>query len=435
MPRVEPFAGLRYAAPSAELERLISPPYDVIDPDEQARLQATSPHHAVHLELPSDAPGQPGSRYRLAAERLADWRRTAVLRADPRPAYYLSETHFGHAGATFVRRDLLASVAVEPWSAGSVLPHEHTLSGPKQDRLELLRNTHLNASPIWLLHRQPLPALEQTWDAAAATRPTLDFTWRAERHRIWLIDAPPSVEAVRAAFADAGPLYIADGHHRYETSLAFCAEAGSSVPGADGILAAITWAADPGLLVLPTHRLLHRLEGAPRLEDVETRWSDVFSIQRYPVREDVPAEQIDVLMRHLADAGRLGHAFGVFGLEHRDLFSLLALRGGTPPPDALPAERSTAWKSLDVSLLHTLLIDRLIAEAGAEREQVLSYTRDPYAAFEAVQDGNAAAAFLLNPTPVTSVLDVADAHDRMPQKSTYFYPKPPAGLVMRDLER
>jgi uncharacterized protein (DUF1015 family) len=434
MARVLPFAGLRYAAPAAELDRLISPPYDVIGPEEQATLRALSPYNAIHVELPVDAPTQPGSRYRGAAELLAEWRRDGVLRSDPRPAYYLSETEFAYAGETHRRRDLLAALGVEPWSNGAVLPHEHTMSGPNVDRLELLRATHLNPSPIWVLHRDRMDALEQAWEAAASRPPDVEFTWRDERHRLWVVDDEATVTAIREAFASGGPLYIADGHHRYETSLAFKSDAGAGVPGAGATLAAVTWAEDPGLLALPTHRLLHGLDSSLTLEEGEARWSEAFHAEYYPMWEGAPVEQIEALIQQLASSGRAAPTIGLYGLGHLDLFGMLELRGRKPPAGALPAERSDAWKSLDVSLLHTLLIDPLVAETGRPREEVLSYLRDPYEAVRAVREAQASAAFFLNPTPVSGVLAVADAHDRMPEKSTYFHPKPPAGLVLRDLD-
>jgi uncharacterized protein (DUF1015 family) len=434
MPPVLPFAGLRYAAPAAALEQLVCPPYDVIAPDEYAQLKALSPHNAVHLELPSDEPGQPGSRYRAAAARLAEWRRQGVLCTESRGAYYLSETEYSYAGSTLRRRDLLAAVAVEPWSARVVLPHEHTMPGPKADRLELLRATHLNSSPIWLLYRDHLNALDEAWARTPEAEPTVDFSWRGERHRLWIVDDPSVVLAIEVAFAAAGSLYIADGHHRYETSLAFNTEAGSSVPGAGATLASVTWADDPGLLVLPTHRLLTGLDPSLTLEEAETRWSDVFHVEYYPVWDDAPAEQIDALVQQLASSGRAGPSFGVYGLGHPDLFGLLELRGRKVPEGALPAERSAAWKSLDVSLLHALLVDPLVAETGRPREEVLRYTRSPHEAVAEVRAGRASVAFFLNPTPVKSVLAVADSGDLMPEKSTYFHPKPPAGAVMRDLD-
>jgi uncharacterized protein (DUF1015 family) len=435
VPRVLPFTGLRYAAPPDELELLVSPPYDVISPSEQAQLQALSPHNASYVELPADAPGQPGNRYHLAAERLAAWRREGVLKADPRPAFYLAETQFSHAGQTLQRRDLLAALGVEPWSSGAVLPHEHTMAGPKADRLELLRATHLNASPIWILHRDRIAALDRAWAAAESSPPTVEFTWRSERHRLWVVDEPSTIAGIRDAFETGGPLYIADGHHRYETSLAFRAEAGASVPGADATLAAVTWAEDAGLLALPTHRLLRDLDPSLTLEETETRWAELFHSEYYPVWEDAPAEQIDALMHQLASSGRVAPSFGLYGLGDRDLFGVLEVRGRKVPDGILPPERSDAWKSLDVSLLHALLVDPLVEETGRPRAEVLSYTRDPHEAVAAIRAGRASAAFFLNPTPVSGVLAVADTDDRMPEKSTYFHPKPPAGLVMRDLDR
>jgi uncharacterized protein (DUF1015 family) len=296
-----------------------------------------------------------------------------------------------------------------------------------------MRATHINASPIWVLHRERPSALEAAWATAEARPPDVEFTWRGERHRLWIVDDDVTVAAIQAAFGDGGPLYIADGHHRYETSLAFKAEADGRLPGAGATLATVTWADDPGLLVLPTHRLLSGIDPSLTLEEAETRWSDAFHVEYYPVWEDAPAEQIDALTEQLATRGRAAPSFGVYGLGHLDLFGIFELRGRKAPAGALPAERSEAWKSLDVSLLHTLLVDPLVVESGKPREAVLGYTRDAHEAFAAVRQGRASAAFFLNPTPVSSVLAVADAQDRMPEKSTYFHPKPPAGLVMRDL--
>jgi len=434
MPPVLPFAGLRYAAPAAQLPRLVCPPYDVIGPDEQHALLEASEHNAVRLELPPDEAGRTGSRYERAKAYLAEWRSQGVLRRDAAPTYYLSETTFSFANATYRRRDVLAAVAVEPWSARVALPHEHTMAAPKADRLELMTATHLNASPIWLLAREQPAALIRAWDQAAQTAPTLEFTWRDEQHRVWLIDDQQVVRAIEESFRQSPPLYIADGHHRYETSLAFKTGNGASLPGAGAILATITWAEEDGLLVLPTHRLLGGIDPDLTLEEAETRWGEVFHVEYYPVWEDAPAEQIEAFIQQLASSGRAGPSFGIFGLGQPDLFGILELRGRKPPPNALPTDRSEAWKSLDVSLLHSLLIDPLIADTGRSREEVLRYTRDPHEGVKAVREGSASVAFFLNPTPVQSVLAVADAGDLMPEKSTYFYPKPPAGLVMRELD-
>lgn len=434
MPPVLPFAGLRYTAPAAELTKLVCPPFDVISPDEQHALLEASEHNAVRLELPPDDPGQSDSRYERAAASLANWRNENVLRRDVQPTYYLSETQFTFANATQRRRDVLAAVAVEPWSARVALPHEHTMAGPKADRLELLKATHLNASPIWLLARQQPAELVRAWDVAETGAPTIEFTWRDERHRVWALEDRDAIRAIEQEFAAGPPLYIADGHHRYETSLAFKTGVGADLRGSGAILATVTWAEDEGLLVLPTHRLLSGIDPGLTLEEAETRWGEAFHVEYYPVWEDAPAEQIDALVQQLASSGRAGPSFGVFGLGQTDLFGILELRGRKPPANALPADRSDAWKSLDVSLLHALLIDPLIAESGQKRDDVLRFTRDPVEAVDEVRGGRASVAFFLNPTPVQRVLAVADAGDLMPEKSTYFHPKPPAGLVMRELE-
>ncbi len=308
------------------------------------------------------------------------------------------------------------------------------MAGPKKDRLELVRSTHLHASPIWLMYRDQMPSLLQAWQEAEQREPDARFTWRDEEHALWLVQDSAAIETIQREFEQGKPLYIADGHHRYETALAFRAEAHATMPGASGILGVLTWAQDPGLLVLPTHRLLKGLPADLSMEEAETRWSDVFHTEYFPVWDNPPPEQVDALMQQLASSGRSSSTFGLLGLGQLDLFGLLELRNRKAPDDRLPPERSEAWKSLDVSLLHTLLVDPLVKEADKPRSEVLSFTRDPHEAFEAVRSKQADAAFFLNATPVEGVLNVSDAGDRMPEKSTYFYPKPPAGVVMRSLD-
>jgi uncharacterized protein (DUF1015 family) len=439
MSRVFAFRGVRYAPAAApDLAALLCPPYDVISPEEQRQLEARSPLNAVHLELPEDAPGQPGSRYAQAAERWRAWQRDGILRRDSSPSFTLHATDFLHAGQAHTRRDLLAAVPVEPWASGSpgaIRPHEQTMASPKADRLALLEATHANLSPLWLLHREPASALEAAWAAAEARPPAAEFGLGDERHRLWLVDEPETVAAIEASFAaEVTSLYVADGHHRYETALAFRAQAGENCPGAGRVLAVLTRATDPGLVVLPTHRLLRHLDPSVTPEELETRWSDVFHYEYYPVWDEAPPDQIDALLRQLASQGRAAPTFGVLGPGAADLFGLLELRGRKPPPGALPPGHSEAWQNLDVVLLQALVIDPLVAETGRPREEVLSYTRDPYAAFAAVRGRQADMALFVNPTPVDQVLAVADAGDRLPEKSTYFYPKPPTGLVMRDLD-
>src|SRR5262249_8576332 len=158
--------------------------------------------------------------------------------------------------------------------------------------------------------RDSLPILEAAWTAAEARPPMADFSWRDERHRLWVVDDPATISEIGKAFESGPPLYIADGHHRYETGLAFKQEAGASLPGADAIMASLTWASDPGMLVLATHRLLHGLDPSLTLEEAETRWADVFHVEYYPVWDGAPAEQVDALMQQLASSGRSAPSIG-----------------------------------------------------------------------------------------------------------------------------
>jgi len=437
MSRIFSFAGLRYSAAVApDLSLAVCPPYDVIAPIEAARLRALAPYNAVHIELPSDGPGEPGSRYRLAAERLRSWLAEGVLRPDDAPTFTLHETRFAFGGQALRRRDVIAAVPVEPWASGTVLPHEQTFSGPKADRLALLRATHANVSPIWLLHREPVAALDRAWAAADGAVPTAEFQLPdGELHRVWVVQSPPVVAGLTHGFArGVGRLYVADGHHRYETALAYRAEAGTEYPGAAATLAVLTGAEDPGLRALPTHRLLRHLPASLTLAAVTERLTQFFHVEPLPPAKGTDGAAVEALMARLAAAARTAPTFGLFGLDDTGAFTSTMLTRCQQPPDAaLPRDRSDAWRSLDVAVLHALVVDPLVAAAGRPAEAMIGYTRDAHQALAEVRSGRARLALLLNPTPVQHVLAVADAGDRMPEKSTYFYPKPPTGLVARSL--
>lgn len=431
MPQILPFPALRYDPHRLpDVAQVLCPPYDVINPAEKQAYQAQSSYNAVYIELPDDRPGEPGSRYANAAEILTSWRAQGVLQQDA-PSYYLHATRFSFEGRSHTRCDLIAALGVEPWATGAVLPHEATHAGPKADRLALLRAAHANLSPIWVLHRQPIVSLAAAWEAAQKTAPVLDVTFEGEEHRLWRVDDPAQVGAIHRELASSGPLYIADGHHRYETALNFAQEAGDQIPAAKATLAVVTWADDPGLLVLPTHRLLH---GQPRsLAEVEQTGKGVLASEHVSLSSSAD-EAAGTLLAQVLGRGANQAAFGVAAAGSPETGALLTLESPDAAVSKLPADRSDAWRKLDVSLLHAVLLERFIAETGLPREEALSYTRDAAEAMAAVRSGDAAAAFLLNATRVQQVLDVADAHDRMPEKSTFFHPKPPTGLVLRVVE-
>ncbi|MBI2755094.1 MAG: DUF1015 domain-containing protein [Chloroflexi bacterium] len=432
MPAVRPFQAVRYdPSVAGPVDAVLCPPYDVITPTQRLEYQARSPYNAVRLELPEGPPDGDDSRYVTAAATFRAWIEEGVLRRDDAPAYYLHETTFTTPTGSQQRRDVLAAVDVEPWSSGNVVPHEHTMAGPKADRLALLRATHANLSPVWLLHREPVQAVERAWDAALQTPPALEATYESERHRLWIVDDGALVALIEAGFASGGPLYIADGHHRFETALGFRAEAESTLPGARGALAVITWADDPGLVVLPTHRVLANLPAEVRLEGLRAAWSATFEVHEIDSTGD-PARDADRAVASL-EAHADETAFIVVG-PHTPELTLLRAADPAKVLAALPADRSAAWRALDLALLHAAVVDPLVARAGRDKAEALAYLRDPREAVERVYDGSAAAAFITHPTRVRQVLEVADAGDRMPEKSTYFFPKPPTGLLVRPLD-
>jgi len=435
VPDLRPFRALRYDREVAgDPALLVAPPYDVIGPALHERLLARHPRNSVRLDLPAVVTGEdPDDRYRRVARTLADWRSDGTLRRDPKPSVYVYEQSYRVPGTSLERtqRGFFARLRIEPFGPGSsVLPHERTLSGPKEDRYRLLRATGLNTSPVVGLYEDPARAAAAALAQTAANPPAVDVVDDdGVRHRLWVVTAEPGgpAEAMLAA-ASAGPVVIADGHHRYETAIRYRDErrvhSSETDPAFDFLLMLFLDAAD-NLTVLPTHRLLHGLgeaglarlaAGLPRLFEVE-------------------ASSTDALVERFGAAGGLAGGEGRFGLVTREGAWLLTARRSAFAP--LQTSGSAAVRALDVSLLgaalDTLLSIDAAAIAGGER---VTYTKAAAEAVAAVADadGGGDAAFLLEPTPVASILAVARDGDVMPQKSTYFYPKALTGLLLNPHE-
>ena len=409
---VVPFRGERYRA-AERLSALIAPPYDVIPPPERARLAALDEHNIVHVLLPEAPSGWPGAdRYAWAAERLAAWRQDGVLARDPEPAAYVMAQDFAlPTGERRTRLGVFGALAAEGYESRRVRPHEKTHAGPKADRLALLRATATNVESIFLIAPDPGGALEATLGAVAARKPDATAQLDGVGIRLWVVtdaDAPRLLAPVSRL-----PVYIADGHHRYETASAHAREH----PAADRVLAFIASARDPGLVVLPTHRLIF---GAGRDPDqLLDFWRRFFDVGRLAPCAD--------RMERLAQLGASGTACLVALPGGRDLS--LVLRKDAPLDDVPGLSKSQALRSLDIAVVEELVVKELLRLDTST--PTLTYTADARAAFEAVRRGAAASAVLLNGTKVPQVFAVADAGEFMPPKSTYFVPKVPSGLVLR----
>ena len=410
-PLVTPFAGERYAD-TAALSRLIAPPYDVISQEARRRYAAAHPHNIVHLILP-EAAGDV-NRYRAAAEHLAAWREEGVLRPDPAPSVYVvAQTFTTPAGARHTRIGMFAAAAAEPYETRRIRPHEKTHRGPKVDRLELLRATRTSLESIFLLAPDSDGALAAGLRAVEGGPRPPDAAAELDgvQIRLWVV---PGAEGERLAGLAGPPLYIADGHHRFETAVAYAQENRA----ARRLLAFVVSARDPGLVVLPTHRVIYAGDrDVPALESV---WQRYFEVRPVPP----PSDRV----RLLAEAGRDRTAC-IVATEggQRDLLLTLRDEAGLDAVEALG--RTDAVRRLDVAIVERLVVAEILA--AGKSTPTLTYTPDPSPALQVAHMGKAVAAVLLNPTRVEQVFAVADAGDVMPPKSTYFIPKVPSGLVLR----
>jgi uncharacterized protein (DUF1015 family) len=409
-----PFRAARYDASTVDLAAVLAPPYDVIDDAERDALEARDPHNVVRLTLPRDGDGGggPGSGYASAARRMSDWRHSGVLRTDDRPALYVYEEQSdGH-----VQRGLVGALGLTPAEDRIVLPHENTMAGPVADRLALMAAVEADLEPIFLVYDGGGAATRLVADAGRA-EPDIDVTTSdGIRHRLWVITDAAALADV-AADLHGRRAVIADGHHRYATFLRYQADrhAAGDGPGAYDLgLAVLVDGSAFGPQVHAIHRVV---PGLPA--DVAVR----AAAGSFDVRElsGSVADALDAL----AKAGVDGTAYVVTDGTRSWLLT---------NPDAeqlarsLPADRSAAWRMLDVTVAHLFLIREVW---GLEdREGIVDYRHDVPAAVEAARTSGGCA-LLLNPTPVADVAAVAAAGDRMPRKSTLFVPKPATGLLLR----
>ena len=409
---VAPFRGERYAA-ADRLSRLIAPPYDVIPRDARGRLAAADEHNIVHVMLPEAPPDWAGGdKYAWAAAQLAEWRRAGVLVRDPEAAVYVMAQDFAlPSGERRTRVGMFAGLAAEGYESRRVRPHEKTHAGPKADRLALLRATQTSLESIFLLAPDPDGVLVAALREVATGPPIAAADLDGVGIRLWVVTGG----ALSRFPLPPSPLYIADGHHRYETASAYAKEN----PAAGQMLAFIVSAGDPGLSVLPTHRVIFGAAREPaKLLPVWERW---FEVERLAAGTDRVA--------WLTRAGADRTACVVAWSGGPDLG--LTLRPNASLGEAVDIGKTPAVRELDAARIEALVVKEIVRVGTTT--VTIDYTPDVGAAFAKVRPGGASVAVLLNPTRVEQVFAVADAGDAMPPKSTYFVPKVPSGVVLRPL--
>jgi uncharacterized protein (DUF1015 family) len=424
MAEIQPLRALHYdQSVVGLLADVVAPPYDVIDTEQRAALLARSSYNVVAVDLPhGDVERDPGAQdpYLTAGELFEGWQLEGALTRDREPAVWAhTQDYTGPDGQARTRRGFFCRVRIEEYGAGRVRPHERTHPGPKEDRLRLTRATRANVSPIFSLYSDPsnaawdalAPATEQTpWGEVTDTDATV--------HRLWRVSDPRAIAAVQAATHDA-ELLIADGHHRYETMQAYARELGGEGEHRY-ILMCLVALEDPGLTVFPTHRLLRGLDGARRAALVEALRRD-FEISEAPLEQLAPS------------AGG-----GPLQLGYIDAQSQRPLRltlKDQAIADAALSGSSEAYRHLDTGVLETLLLKGALGMSDDDISHFngLFYARDTAEAVAMVSSGAYDAAFLMRPTPIGQVRDVAAAGENMPPKSTYFFPKLLTGLLFNPL--
>jgi len=413
MPEIMPFKAYYYNTQKGiELEKVLAPPHDVISPTERITFQQKSPYNIVHLILPDSYP--------MAAQMLNDFIKNEIVIQRKSPEFYLYGTKILYNKFEFVRYGLITLVRLSDFSEKQIFPHEKTFKKVAEGRLNLIRETNANFNPIFFIFKGN-PLYSKLIQKYTKKRPFLETTDGDNvTHMIWVIEDKQDISTLQNYFKPI-PLTIADGHHRYLSALIHSQEGGSKY-----ILGLLVDMNDPGLQILPTHRLIQQV---PTLtsDAILNRLENYFTIDKYAFTNDNLKENLDELLAQLSNSPP--NSFGMTMQNQSNLF-LLTLRPNFPPDALIQGDWSADWKSLDVSVLHELILTKLL-EIPEEIEDAknIIYTKDIKNAIQQVLEGSFQLLFILNPTKVEQILKVTKHSELMPHKSTYFYPKPLSGLI------
>jgi uncharacterized protein (DUF1015 family) len=438
MAEIRAFRAYRYNTEQVAPAGVLTQPYDKITPAMQERYYAASPYNLIPIEkgraTPEDSPEN--NVYTRSAAKLHELIAADILRRDATPAIYAYAQEYSVPGTNThrTRRGFIGLGRVEDYEAGIVFRHEHTLEGPKKDRLELLRQTHVQTGLLFMLYDDPQKQIDTILEVQGRATPAVELEDEyGVTHRLWPLTDSAVIERIRNVMAKQ-KLVIADGHHRYETALTYrneCRERAQAknpdAPYEFAMMALFNTRAS-GLTILPTHRLIRNVADFD-FEKFRSQAAKYFDWYGYPFLSD--EERLESLKEftHELERQRPRHAIGIYA--GGGAYYLFALRRGLDLEQTLP-KVSPAQRGLDVVLLHKLMVEKClkITAEAVTAEQNISYVRDMNEAIAAVDRGEAQMACLLNPVRVQEVVDIALGGDVMPQKSTDFYPKLLSGLVI-----
>lgn len=441
MATITPFRGIVYNKEKAgSIEALACPPYDIISSAEQQALYRKNPYNVIRLEfgLVSPADSDEDNRYTRSAAVLKDWLQSGVLQQSPEPAIYIYEMEYKAGTANKKLRGFISLVRIEDYDSGIIKPHETTLSGPKTDRLNLVRACQASFSQIFSLFSDPRETVAAIL-AKTPQQPEMEIQHTdGVVHRVWTLTDKNDINTIVRELADQ-PIFIADGHHRYDTSLNYrnerrkAAGAATGTAGYDYVAMFLARLEDPGLSVLPAHRALFNLSGFTP-QKFEEDLNQYFDIERIDFSTTSESKDLQTVLDIMAQRADRAHVFGM-RVKGEHSYYLLSLRNEADMDTLLPA-KSAAYRRLDVSILHHLIIDKLLGIKMETHKLGLNieYIKDAREADKRVHDGDSEVVFFMNPTKVREVKEVAAAGERMPQKATYFYPKLLTGMVMHKID-
>jgi uncharacterized protein (DUF1015 family) len=436
MAEIRPFKGVRYNPRKiADLAAVVCPPYDIISLEQQDQLYEASEYNFVRIEYnrQTSQDDDRDNRYTRAANYLASWLEQGILMEEAEPALYVHMHHFNCQGKSYRRQDIITCVRLEEWDKQIIRPHENIIPRAKSDRMNMLYACRANTSQVLAMYQDTGNLVQSALAGPKSNPPVMDFRdpW-GDRHEVWAVSQPEAVRQVREVMASQ-PLYIADGHHRYDSALTckreMTAQTGTFTgqEGFNFVMMSLIDFSDPGMVVLPTHRLVKGIPGVS-LSQLKSGLLDFFDIDDLPADTPDAWSGVDTFLSGLTrdmSAVRLA----VYGLEPGRIL-ILTLRDSSVTDAFMPPSRSDLYRKLDVSLVDHVILEKLLGYNKAQENLTLAYTHDREEAVNRVNDREYQLAFILNPISPGIIQGIADAGDRMPRKSTYFYPKTPAGLVL-----
>ncbi|MDD4875602.1 MAG: DUF1015 domain-containing protein [Dehalococcoidales bacterium] len=435
MAEIRPFRGVHYNKQLlSNLSQIICSPYDIISPQLQQELYQRSHYNFIRLEHGREVPQDTATdnKYTRSASTLEQWLKEGVLEIDETPAIYLHDHYFTYQNMEYKRRGIIACVRLEEWDKMIIRPHEGTLAEPKSDRINLLRELKVNTSPILAMFEDQKQQISSLLAKQGLPEPLISSTdINGEKHYVWAITEPKIVNQICDSLANQ-PIYIADGHHRYESALAYQRErktrssATSENEAFNFIMMTLVDFSDPGLLILPPHRLVRGISKSI-LNELIDKLRTFFDIEEQPLDISTIQQQSNNLLMETNEIRLF-----LSGLK-KDHVLNLKLRNFTTTSKMMPYFHSELYKKLDVSIIDHIILENLLELRGGKEETRIAFSYDGQDAINKVLDQEYQMVFLLSPIKAEVIKAIADASDKMPRKSTYFYPKLPSGLVIHQL--